>query len=143
MTQYRSIHDHPSIYLSFIGWYCKSNKCSLKLLYQDFSYVKQKDLAHNIATQETPQQIIADRVTGLHPAAAAQLPTMHNIRRNIMSHRQAAEQHQSVPSDQGRQTRQNSGGGGWKGNPRFGSIFKRVYFLAFLRKAMKKGLYLR
>ena len=99
MTQYRSIHDHPSIYLSFVGWYCKSNKCSLKLLYQGFSFEKQKDLAHNAATQEAPQQIIADRVTGLHPAAAAQLPTMHNIRRNIMSHRQAAEQHQSVPSD--------------------------------------------
>ena len=35
------------------------------------------------------------------------------------------------------------GGGGWRGNPIFGSIFKRVYLLAFLRKAIKKGLYLR
>ena len=33
--------------------------------------------------------------------------------------------------------------GGWRGNPRFGSIFKRVYFLAFLRKGIKKDLYLR
>ena len=35
------------------------------------------------------------------------------------------------------------GGGCWRGNPRFGSIFRRVHFLAFLRKAIKKSLYLR
>ena len=35
------------------------------------------------------------------------------------------------------------GGGGWRGNPRYESIFKRVHFLAFLREAIKKGLYLR
>ena len=127
-----------------------SNKGSLKLLYQGFSYVKQKDLVDNVVsyecvrrrsangkciariyirddeivgevgdhshhthqpnpagtetlkvvaamkhrvrtTQETPQQIIADSVTRLHPAAAPQLPTMHNIRRNIRLHRPAAE----------------------------------------------------
>ena len=33
--------------------------------------------------------------------------------------------------------------GDWRGNPTFGFIFKRVHFLAFLRKAIKKGLYLR
>ena len=50
-------------------------------------------------TQETPQQIIADSVTRLHPAAAAQLPTMHNIRRNIRRHRPAAEHPLPVPLD--------------------------------------------
>ena len=131
-----------------------SNKGSLKLLYQCFSYVKQKDLVDNVVSyecvrrrsangtckarihirddevvgevgdhthqpnpagtetlkvvaamkhrartnQETPQQIIADSVTRLHPAAAAQLPTMH-IRRNIRRHRQAAEHPLPVPRD--------------------------------------------
>ena len=32
--------------------------------------------------------------------------------------------------------------GGWRGYPIFGSIFKRVHFLAFLRKTIKKGLYI-
>ena len=127
-----------------------SNKGSLKLLYQGFSYVKQKDLVDNVVsyecvrrrsangtckarihirddevvgdhthqpnpagtetlkvvavmkhrartTQETPQQIIADCVTRLHPAAAAQLPTMHNTRRYIRRHRLAAEHPLLVP----------------------------------------------
>ena len=30
--------------------------------------------------------------------------------------------------------------GGWRGNRRIGSIFKRIHFLAFPRKAIKKGL---
>ena len=132
-----------------------SNKGSLKLLYQGFPYVKQKDLVDNVVsyecvrrrsangtckarihirddevvgkvgdhthqpnpagtetlkmvaamkhrartTQETPQQIIADSVTRLHPAAAAQLPTMHNIRRNIRRHRPAAKHPLPVPLD--------------------------------------------
>ena len=132
-----------------------SNKGSLKLLYQSFSYVKQKDLVENVVsyecvrrrsangtckarihirddeivgevgdhthqpnpagtetlkvvaamkhrartTEETPQQIIADSVTRLHLAAAAQLPTMYNIRRNIRRHRPAAEHPLSVSLD--------------------------------------------
>ena len=50
-------------------------------------------------TQETPQQVIADSVTGLHPATAAQLPPMHHVRRNIRRHRQAAERPLPVPRD--------------------------------------------
>ena len=43
---------------------------------------------------------------------------------------------------QGRQTLQNSGGGGgWRGI-QSGSIFKKVHFLAFFRQTIKKDLLL-
>lgn len=47
--------------------------------------------------QETPQQILTQSVPDISPAAAAQLPSVHHIRRNIRRQRQATNNPLPVP----------------------------------------------